>query len=295
MPRPTVDPDQHHKIKTKSAISCAMTRPLLSVVTINLNNKSGLLRTLASLKQFSTDERVELICVDGESTDGSVEVAKAFYAPICFVSEQDAGIYDAMNKGLAMARGEFVIWMNSGDCFVDEAHFVLDYLTNAPQSVSVIAFDSLRHDGSATIRLRNESKRMPRMGLFHQSTVYRTNTVIACNGYSLKYPVVADRELTFRIWRHNKNFIFPQIPLSVVEPPGASSNSKRLLLDYLSFVRDYGLISRYFYYASIARVFGYHSLTLPIWRLIKKTAPCLACIKKPSWIIKILGDPALTQ
>ena len=95
----------------------------LTVVTINYNNAVGLEKTMKSVvSQSRTD--FEYVVVDGASTDGSVEVirryASAFSSPIKWLSEPDNGIYNAMNKGIRMASGEYLEFLNSGDCFVSE-------------------------------------------------------------------------------------------------------------------------------------------------------------------------------
>ena len=90
----------------------------LSIVTINRNNAAGLEKTLLSVTN-QTFKEFEYIVVDGASTDDSVEVIKKFepkFAHLKWVSEPDAGIYNAMNKGLCMATGDYIQILNSGDC-----------------------------------------------------------------------------------------------------------------------------------------------------------------------------------
>ena len=90
-----------------------------SIITINYNNREGLRKTIESVvNQTCTD--FEYIVIDGGSTDGSVDVIKQYAARIDFwVSEPDKGIYNAMNKGISHAHGEYLNFMNSGDCFHD--------------------------------------------------------------------------------------------------------------------------------------------------------------------------------
>lgn len=96
----------------------------LSVITINYNNASGLQKTMESvMNQTSSD--FEYIVVDGASKDGSLEVIRKFESlklnvNLRWISEADKGIYDAMNKGILMAKGEYVQFVNSSDCFVNE-------------------------------------------------------------------------------------------------------------------------------------------------------------------------------
>ena len=88
----------------------------LSIITINFNNRYGLRKTIESVVN-QTWQEFEYIIIDGGSTDGSVEVIKEYADRIDYwVSEPDKGIYDAMNKGIDQAKGEYCLFMNSGDC-----------------------------------------------------------------------------------------------------------------------------------------------------------------------------------
>ena len=92
--------------------------PKLSIITINLNNAEGLRKTIPSvISQTYCD--FEYIVIDGGSTDGSVDVIKKYADKLSYwVSEPDAGIYNAMNKGIRKAGGEYCQFLNSGDWLV---------------------------------------------------------------------------------------------------------------------------------------------------------------------------------
>ena len=96
----------------------------LSIITINRNNAEGLRKTMESV--FAQTYRdFEYIVVDGASTDGSVDVIRtsalqAEGLDFTWTSEKDNGIYDAMNRGLRKAHGEYTLMLNSGDFLVDE-------------------------------------------------------------------------------------------------------------------------------------------------------------------------------
>jgi len=92
----------------------------ISIITVAYNNIEGLKATSQSvLQQTSAD--IEWIVVDGASKDGSADFLKAFSgADIRWVSERDGGIFDAMNKGIGMASGQYSIFMNAGDIFAEE-------------------------------------------------------------------------------------------------------------------------------------------------------------------------------
>lgn len=106
--------------------------PLVSIITVNYNNKVGLAKTLNSVK-CQTFTNYEHIIIDANSTDGSKEVIKEYEKESTnltyWISEKDAGIYDGMNKGIEHANGEYIYFLNSGD-----------YLSNS-EVLSSISFD----------------------------------------------------------------------------------------------------------------------------------------------------------
>lgn len=90
-----------------------------SIITVNYNNCEGLRKTIESVVN-QTYKDFEYIIIDGGSTDGSVDVIREYAGRIDYwVSEPDKGIYNAMNKGILKATGEYLNFMNSGDCFYD--------------------------------------------------------------------------------------------------------------------------------------------------------------------------------
>ncbi len=94
-------------------------KPVLSVITIVYNNAEAIERTMRSVI-VQDYPSIEYIVIDGHSTDGTVEIIQKYLSHIdYFISEKDQGIYDAMNKGLAVATGEYVLFMNSGDEIYD--------------------------------------------------------------------------------------------------------------------------------------------------------------------------------
>jgi glycosyltransferase involved in cell wall biosynthesis len=90
-------------------------KPTLSIITIVYNNVRDIERTMLSVLN-QTYSNIEYIVVDGASTDGTLEIIQRYQDRLSkVVSEKDAGIYDAMNKGLALTSGDYVLFMNSGD------------------------------------------------------------------------------------------------------------------------------------------------------------------------------------
>lgn len=91
----------------------------ISIVTVVFNDKDNILRTIQSVANQTFSDK-EYIVVDGQSSDGTLDIIKSQSSFIDkFISEKDKGIYDAMNKAIDLAIGEWIIFMNSGDIFVD--------------------------------------------------------------------------------------------------------------------------------------------------------------------------------
>lgn len=91
----------------------------ISVITINYNEKEGLRKTIQSVVG-QTYADIEYIVIDGGSTDGSKELIETHQDKIHYwISEPDSGIYNAMNKGIRAATGDYLLFMNSGDCFLE--------------------------------------------------------------------------------------------------------------------------------------------------------------------------------
>ncbi|MDE6692863.1 MAG: glycosyltransferase [Muribaculaceae bacterium] len=98
----------------------ATERKILSVVTVNYNNAGGLERTARSIVGQTGACDVEWIVIDGGSTDGSLDVMARYADMIAYsVSEHDRGVYHAMNKGVDVATGEYLLFLNSGDLLYD--------------------------------------------------------------------------------------------------------------------------------------------------------------------------------
>jgi glycosyltransferase involved in cell wall biosynthesis len=92
-----------------------MTTPLISIITVNLNNASGLQKTIESVVP-QTFNNYEYVIIDGGSTDGSCNIIEKNAAHINYwVSEEDGGIFSAMNKGILAAKGKYLMFLNSGD------------------------------------------------------------------------------------------------------------------------------------------------------------------------------------
>ena len=171
--------------------------PLLSIVTINLNDASGLEATAASIQALVFRD-FEWLVIDGGSTDGSLEVIKRV-RPEHFVSEKDLGRYDAMNKGIRMASGEYAIFMNSGDRFHHPE--CLDFLVSSRGRALIHGNAEFLENGmrfTFLSRIEGPVSFVRQNPFCHQSLIYHLAALRELGGYEVGYRVSADFDLTYR-------------------------------------------------------------------------------------------------
>lgn len=143
----------------------------LSVITINYNNRDGLLRTIKSVAG-QTCRDFEYIVIDGGSTDGSVDVIKEYADYIDYwVSEPDKGIYNAMNKGVRAAHGEFCQFLNSGDWYYNN-NVVSDVMPLLKSDYDVIC-------GSVCVVEPNGDKYISKQNPRYVNAIYLINNTIS--------------------------------------------------------------------------------------------------------------------
>ena len=167
----------------------------VSVITINYNNRDGLRRTVESVVGQTTTD-YEYIVIDGDSTDGSKDVIDEYAGKGIdkWVCEPDKGIYNAMNKGIARAEGEYCIFMNSSDTFYapDVLERVIPQLRRAHYYVG----DTYREDFRGNLCRAPEkvtAQGLIRHPLQHQSTFIKT-CLLKERPYLESYKIVSDWE-----------------------------------------------------------------------------------------------------
>jgi len=208
--------------------------PKLSIITINLNNKEGLLKTLTCVfSQTFTD--YEYIVIDGGSTDGSVQLIKEYADKITYwVSEPDKGIYNAMNKGIVRASGDLVCFINSGDEYFsnESIEIVLKSIAEIDQYCWIYFFDYI-NKSSDQFKIQVSSSdvdnkaRIFIKGFGHPSTFYRKEIFNYIGNFDESFIIVGDREFNLRAFlKHKLKFAYFAKPVSIFNEGGISTNPK---------------------------------------------------------------------
>lgn len=206
----------------------ALTTPLFSIITVTRDDLRGLCATAASVNAQSFKD-IEWIVVDGASTDGTGEWLIQSGAK--FISEPDRGIYDAMNKGISMASGTYLIFLNAGDAFAGPA--VLDVVARAiisqKNAPDFIYGHSLEFTGGTTHRKPARGHGTINFGMFthHQSMMYR-RAAIGDMRYDDTYKISADYEFTARILKNAHAVLYCPMAICVFEGGGVSQQKSGL-------------------------------------------------------------------
>lgn len=177
-------------------VELSVRRPLLSIVTVNYNNRDQLFQTIESVNywRFHHPELIEYIIVDGSSHDlDSFDIAQLKNVSDIFICERDDGIYDAMNKGLRAASGEYAYFLNSGDLVINLNIIVEKIRIDIENGQkAVLAFRSLQTFGSVGWERPRQSlvSRLERL-CAHQSTVVPLDETRGIE-FNVSRPISAD-------------------------------------------------------------------------------------------------------
>lgn len=196
-----------------------------SIITINYNNREGLRRTIDSVTtQVFKD--YEYIIIDGGSTDGSIDIIKEYATHITYwVSEPDNGIYNAMNKGIKVANGDYCLFLNSGDCLYD--NYVIQRFNMHNSDKDIIVGKVFNLQTNSEIFLPPERD----ISLYHlfTSTVPHQGSLIKTsiqkkNLYDESLKIVADWKFFVQtIIISNCSIEYTNIPISKYDTKGISS------------------------------------------------------------------------
>ena len=188
--------------------------PPFSVILVCRNPGPGLPRAVDSVRN-QTGAEAELIVIDGASTDGSREWLEARRDQLgALVSEPDGGIYEAMNKGVALARGEWILFLGADDCLATAKvlHEVLPWLQ--PAGAAVVAGEARYGDGRI-YRLAQHPNPIARNFLHHQAAFYRRSLFSDHGGFDPALAVMGDYDFNLRLWQNQVRF--QPMPVRVAE------------------------------------------------------------------------------
>ncbi len=222
---------------------------LISIVTINKNSGSSIQRTINSLKKAKSDPDIELIFIDGSSSDNSLDLAREFYKPKNLVTELDNGIYPAMNKGLHLSHGKYVLWLNAGDELIsDDFDKVKTILKTSQADLISFSLNLLdEQDGSLKYTWIPKKNDLPHKTLPHPSTFFKRDYFLMLGGYHDAFKIVGDREAFLRMYFSGCSIDIGKQFIANFYLGGISSTLECRIED-LTLSKYYGLIPTFKYY-----------------------------------------------
>ena len=202
---------------------------MITIVTINLNNKDGLKRTIESVVNQTFFDKVEYVIIDGGSTDGSVDVIKEYDDKIAYwCSEPDGGIFPAMNKSIEHINGDYVLYLNSGDIL--NKNNVIERVYGELDKDIVYGNEYKVNNKRTLARFPDNLNEnfFKKSALPHQSTFIRTE-LLKQRGYSEQWKVLGDWSwLRERIMVDKVSYKHLNFPISDYDLNGFSTINQKL-------------------------------------------------------------------
>ncbi len=216
---------------------------IVSIITVVKNDPVGLLRTLESVRK-QTYSNYELIVIDGKSTKETIDVIHSNQDIISnWISENDSGIYDAMNKGLNLAAGDIIHFLNAGDYYLSENTLSVVVSVFKQSRYDMIWGDVLMFNNKilqATIRSGNVLwpyylfKGIPQQAYFYRNTIFGNNR------FDLEKKIASDFDLHLNLmWNQKINYKYVNKLFVFFETGGASSRMDQLFIERQSILSQY--------------------------------------------------------
>ncbi|AJI46028.1 glycosyltransferase [Francisella tularensis subsp. novicida] len=182
-----------------------------SVITVCYNSEKTIQKTLQSIKD-QTYKNIEYIVIDGGSTDKTLEIISGYKDIVdILISEPDNGIYDAMNKGIKLATGDYIGFLNSDDYYKNDIFEIYASALKDKSNISyiyanvfVVSDNYIRTDFAISTIVNKVYQNMP---LCHQS-LYVDKTIAKQLAFDTNYKIVADLDFFNRLIKLNNNYIY---------------------------------------------------------------------------------------
>lgn len=201
-----------------------------TIATVTYNAEKVLEKTIQSVINQDCDD-YEYIIVDGNSTDSTLSIISQYSNDIdTIISEPDKGIYDGMNKAISLAHGEYLLFMNAGDIFVNSS--ILSDVAKILESnhPTIVYGDVIREYivGRRLVKALKLSRLIYDMAFSHQSVFIKVS-VMRDKPFQTKYEYAADYAMILDLYLRKVSFEYTKFPISIVEVDGGTTYNHFLL------------------------------------------------------------------
>ncbi len=205
-------------------------RPLLSIVTVARNSAATIAKTIESVLSQNY-KAIEYIVIDGNSTDGTVEIVRGYGGRVSrLISERDGGIYFAMNKGLAVSSGSAILFINSDDLFAspDAVRSLIDARSKHSETVPTVCYsDFIKYYPSLNRSLLVPATEEYRRGftLCHQAMLVDRSAYEKVGVFDTSFRYASDFDWAVRAKRAGVKFVKAPVPPAVIFKHGGASHT----------------------------------------------------------------------
>jgi glycosyltransferase involved in cell wall biosynthesis len=200
-------------------------RPEFTIITVTLNSENTIQRCINSLNAQNFKD-FEYIIIDGVSRDSTLQIIDNNRDLVdSLISEADSGLYDAMNKGISIARGRFVGILNSDDEFLPETLCLVSKQLESNPDSQVVYGDLFMGESMTEVLVVTfdeiSTRMIPHPTVFVSLETYRKHGV-----FNTEYEVAADYELMLRLRSVGAKFVKVNAPLAIMHPGGFSAKHR---------------------------------------------------------------------
>lgn len=230
-----------------------MQQPKITVITATYNCASTLERTLKSVLEQNYSN-LEYIIIDGVSTDGTLDIVEKYKSQLsCVVSEPDKGIYDAMNKGLDRASGDFIYFIGGDDVMKSG---VLNEIAPKLSDKNTLYYGNVIMQ---PIELRYLGKfnkyKFLRKNISHQAIFFPRSVFESGRRYSMDYRLLSDYVFNLDLWSEGVKFQYIDVDIADFQLAGASgAGDKKFLADWPTLIRNRFSFMDYCYFMIAVRM-----------------------------------------
>lgn len=221
---------------------------LITIITVCYNAENIIEKTMNSIMDQNNNNNIEYIIIDGSSVDNTVDIIKKNETKygFKFLSEKDTGIYDAMNKGIKMATGDYIFFLNSGDRFVD--NYVIDDVINEIKNnkPDILYGNILEEKNNITMgkltynKFKVDKQSFCRGNMICHQTIFIKTEILKKYNFNIKYKICADKDLIITLYKHKFKFRYFDRSISIYDRSGISSTNitklksetEKILLDH---------------------------------------------------------------
>ena len=223
-------------------------KPIITIITVVRNCEETIEKTILSVINQNY-QNIEYVIIDGMSTDNTLNIIKKYEKDLSyFVSESDKGIYDAMNKGIQLATGDWVNFMNAGDYFFDNSTTSLVVSEIGKHNFDIIYCDFVALDNSTNAKTLEAARSIDSIvkgSVFSHQSCFIKSDVLKINKFDLKYKIAADYNQILLLYLSGKIFHHIELPLAIMTIDGLSYSNIDTYKEQAKIIQKHKLNFKY--------------------------------------------------